>query len=419
MAKPAEKLALPRAEDARIRLEGALETVEKARDDYRAAAALLTGQWTLTAGPHRGLLERLRDGVEPVQRASSRVEELAARDGWPPDFSPLRAVTELRAARAALGRHLEQLLEQPPLPGSHALALFEASESRRGLADLLDEALAKILPPARGEPLLRCRLGSENLSSAALNGVFFIVAAAGVALFADLHHFTGVIAVAASLALSVPLLLPYLFTAGKLELFTDRLRRRRLLRQDELPLPRGGIHFEPMKARVRVAGWRALSFLHLSDASSLATLIELLNRPPFDKATSDRPFGWVALDGVWVKGAQPGALLLGPDGAFFVHDGDPTFDAAAGATGNWPNPGALLLLDALLTLPDAERREVLQRLVLAERALPLDRAALAGAVLSGSHLKVGEWAGAAVDPKKAHAVQAALARYRAALRGGR
>ncbi len=346
MAKAPERLAVPSAENVRVRLEGALERVELARDGYRSAAALLTGQWRSAAVPHRGALERLRDAAGETDRAEEKLAALKEREGWPESFAPSRALEQLRAARAALAAHLARLLGESP---------------ERGVALLLDDALAQILPPVSGRPLLTLRL---------------------VGLF-----------------------------GARLDVFPDRLRRQRFFSRDDLPLPRGGIHYAPMEARVRVAGWPSLDFRSVDDASALATLIELLNRRPFDRCGAVRVRPALVLRGSWSEGEQPGALLIAPGTPLVVFDGDPTFDAAIAGSVSWPNPSAPLLLEALLRLPAEAEREVLERLVNQGRARPLGLPALRSVAIGRDGLRLGSLLRADFPPSQRGRVRAAFARF--------
>ena len=368
----------------RIRLEGALETQEKATERYRWARGIFAEPWRSRAGLHRSALERLKAEEPLVEQALSKTLRTIEREGWPRDCEPAQVAERTRRARLELITCLEPLVGQPS-------ALTDSGRVSDGYATgrlgwLLESALGELLAPTRAPPMMTATLGNLEVLQALPGVVGAIVFGLGWALYEQIR--VGWLFALGALVLGV--VTPFLLwrNVTRLEVLPDRLRLKRLLeRAIETPLPRGGILYDPLTAQVKIAGFGPLTFHSVEEASALATLIELCSHPPFDQPQPQNADGSV-VDAEWNPN-QPGALLLTKERAHFLLDGEATFDAATQRKLPWPNPKARLLGQALLSLSDAARAEVLRQLRELGRAIELRVLPEETITLSRGVLRVG------------------------------
>jgi len=180
----------------RIRLEGALEIIERATADYERALRLFGGRWHFEADGHRPALQRLIDEEDAVLDAAEKVDAMAVAEKWPESFAGARMLGAFHLARSTLHERLKVLETESGVEANGALP--------DSLAQLLELAWA----PGRS-PVYFCR--------------------------------------------GFPLWRWWLFSSVRLELYTGRLRIAGRGWARELPLSRDGL--EPSSlGRVKVRG---------------------------------------------------------------------------------------------------------------------------------------------------------------------
>lgn len=349
----------PSDAELRVRLEGAVEQLERALVDYESVHQALERDG---APPHE------RDGLASLLAADRalvsqlpRLEARAEADGWSEALEVSRLLRRVRAAREALELRVhERLVDLSDVIGTPDLQ-----------ADL--PALVKALAPAEAAVTLQARLSSGVPWRAALPvalaaGLGLALLAAAPALAMLLLGVAALFALRAARGLRL----------GTLELLGDKLRFRPASGKPEeralADLAGGRLQLVPLEAAVRVRSWRAFYLSSVDEARRLATAVRLLQEPPFaGAALVEPPIGACVLPATAGPTHSPGAVVVDLRGALFLEDGEATYAAAVGEGQQpWPAPSAHLLATLLQKLPRAQRTAVLERLLSAQRARTFD-----------------------------------------------
>jgi hypothetical protein len=361
----------------RIRLEGALETLEGTTARLDDAAKLLRGDWRRQVGDGRALFEWVRAQDAEAEATFTRVHALAEKERWPEQSEAARTLGRYRLAHA----QLRQCARDALLPKTDLD--FDAL-----LATVIGESL-----PAPGGVLMKAKInrdpGPMVISVATLLMMAMLVPVVST--------FVGGVCVGVGTLCGLLVALPWVFDGGWVMLFGDRVRKQGLIGGSELPLKPNMLsaHFlspprAPVQSQLLVPGWSALP-VDQHPAEDLAALSSLLQRPPFDAPYLS------AADGIVLRASRlkadhhpHGALWLGPIGALFIADGSESYDAATQVPGRGPNARARALGVALSAISSQRSAPIVERLIAAGRAEWVDPRTLDAARVEVERMVAGQ-----------------------------
>ncbi|MFT3842580.1 MAG: hypothetical protein QM723_36660 [Myxococcaceae bacterium] len=324
----------------RIRLEGALETVEQATDDAGAAWRGLRGrQWRAWLNAHRPQLERIASEVEQVDRAATRVEAIALVERWGEGFD---LVSRLRDARARLLQQIASLDGEPK-----RVELVELGPTVRGfLARAADESM----------PLYVCeRQGLQT----PLEGVVF-GGMLSVLLWLMTRDFNAELILAIGIAAVMMVFIGPVANRYRIEFFPKHIRIRSPLKEKRFMLS-DELFGRESAGILKVRGERLLE-LGAVTCDQILALQKLFSGVDWPRPVP-RPIDAYVAQAAELSSSGRGGAVIACDGkVHFLQSGQRSYDVVARVSQNWPRTDATLLGSILLGSPRAFRDDLFERL---------------------------------------------------------
>jgi hypothetical protein len=325
-------------DEARIRLEGALETLEAGTQRYRRLSHQLDRIRVM-----RPEVEELVAAEDGLEAAARRVSELQERERSPELLRELEVVGE---ARRTLRLRVRERL--------HALNF---RRSGLELVDELEILQRRAFPPLSRPPVARFwvakqMFGWRPAAVAATVCVCFVLAEM---FFRELWLVVGGLG-AYIIAMSALLGRRY----ARLDVHGDRLRLKPVL---------GTAH---VVALSQLGQLEPLAFDLDQDRLQVVALAELLDHSCFKNAGDSSGESVVGADTVGTH--KRVAAILGTDHALVIDETAHALDAAVGQRCSWTQPRAYLLALILIRLPEDDRALIVKRLTVAglARTVPRD-----------------------------------------------
>lgn len=324
----------------RIRLEGALETVEKATANAGEVTHGLRGRrWRAWLKTHRAQLERIADEAEHTNGAAARVEAFASAEQW---RDGAVAVSQLREAHARLLQRIAQL----------------DGETRRRPAAELAPVLRGFLARAidEGTPLYVCE--RPGLATA-LEGIAF-GAMSLVLLWLMTVNLDVRLTLAIGIAAVMLVLIGPVANRFRIEVFPRHIRIRSPLNEKRFLLD-DHLFQRESAGLLKVGGERLLELGSLT-CEQILTVQKLLSVVDWPAPVTPPSDGYVAPAYELVSRRQSGAMIACDGGLHFLRAGSRAYDVVARISKTWPRTDATLLGYILLRSPPAFRDDVLARL---------------------------------------------------------